>query len=241
MDTEPERKEPNVPNQGTELDPLREQIRNELEKRAVWILNKILPNLNVDGWRGKIWMAGGCMLPGEPNDVDLFQTPWNAHPEVAARMVQETKNATTYAADPWPIQICRYTEESLRKLIEAFDFSFNQVGAAVSIEFGCIGPVRVEFTDTFVFSMASGRVDFMGSEYPLSSLLRVQKYFKSGRMSRRDSIKCTAQILAAVVRRGFSDREDFKDQLDAVDLGLVESDVEDALPGLEDLYQLLLK
>ncbi len=60
---------------------------------------------------------------------------------------------------------------------------------------------------------------FVGSEYPLSSLIRLVKYAKRGLYpARRDYLADMLRILTAVVERGYSDYEDFKDQLDAIDL-----------------------
>ena len=72
----------------------------------------------------------------------------------------------------------------------------------------------------------------MGSKYPLSSMLRAGKYYKRGLMTRNQYMHCVVRALAATIKRGFIDIPDFKDQLDAIDLQLVE---EDAL----ELYELL--
>lgn len=61
---------------------------------------------------------------------------------------------------------------------------------------------------------------FVGSEYPLSSLIRLVKYAKRGLYpKRRDYTADILRILTAIIERGYSGYEDFKDQLDAIDLG----------------------
>ena len=48
-------------------------------------------------------------------------------------------------------------------------------------------------------------------------------------------------ILANIIQRGFKDYDDFKDQLDAVDLGLLEEDYKDAKEDFLKLFEMLNK
>lgn len=228
---------------------MNELIGRHLTDRAEWIMNKIepflslhsCPELNLKDYRGKFFVAGGCMMPAEPNDVDLFVCEGHEPPACKAEVISRTANATTYATEPWPLQVCRYSAKTLPELLESFDFSFNQVGAEFEATPYLLQCTAVHCTDAYVATIATGRAQFMGTKYPLSSLIRVQKYFKSGRMPRPDAIGCMLQILVEVIGRGFSDYGDFKDQLDAVDLELVEEDMRDSHASLQELFKLLRK
>ena len=79
----------------------------------------------------------------------------------------------------------------------------------------------------------------MGSQYPLASLIRLNKYVKQGAFGGKAYIPSALNILMVVIERGFKSYDDYKDQLDAVDLGLVERDV--AGVNFMRLFNLLVK
>jgi hypothetical protein len=66
--------------------------------------------------------------------------------------------------------------------------------------------------------------------------MRLTKYAKRDHFPGRAYIPSIINILMDIIRRGFTSYDDFKDQLDAVDLGLVEKDLRGCdLRGLFDL------
>ena len=90
-------------------------------------------------------------------------------------------------------------------------------------------------------AMVTEKSYFTSSDYPLSSLIRLQKYVERGKFAGKSWIWDAIKILTAIIRRGFEDYEDFKDQLDAVDLGLLPEDFQGADNGgvLADFFELL--
>jgi len=168
-------------------------------------------------------LAGGCFGP-VVNDLDLFPVDFDklaieARDDVTK--VVETKNAETWKVFGKTVQLCSYRHQSLRSLVESFDFAHIQIGASVSITDGV-----VEVDDTYCSNLCQtarvmGDSFYTGSEYPLSSMVRLAKYFKRECISRGSMIESVIAIMADVAERGFEDYEDFKDQMDAVDLGLL--------------------
>jgi hypothetical protein len=111
---------------------------------------------------------------------------------------------------------------TLKELVNSFDFAHVQVG----VRFGGNGePPHVDgvyFSDDFVSSNVERGTYYTGSEYPTSSLVRMGKYSSRGKFSKKEYLMSTLKILSDIVNRGFRDYDDFKDQMDAIDLGLSE-------------------
>lgn len=184
-------------------------------------------------------IAGGCLNAPNVNDVDLFPLGSAEIPAPVLKVLASSKNAATYDASPWPIQVCTYRRETVGELIESFDFAHVQAGAELMLGGEETRVVSVAFTQAFVESNAARTSWFTGSAYPLSSLIRAGKYYPE-RMPRAAYIRAVVNALAAVVGRGFKDWEDFKDQIDAVDLGLLNDEQEEVgAANLQTLFDLL--
>lgn len=126
------------------------------------------------------------------------------------------------------IQFCKYYKTTLHELVESFDFSHCQVGVeyrTVEENGSFKTPVIqcTDWTDSWVKYRITGRSTYTGSEYPLSSLIRLNKYVKRDIIIKGKSYTVEAlKILADIISRGYIDYPDFKNQLDAVDLMLLE-------------------
>ena len=66
---------------------------------------------------------------------------------------------------------------TVKELIESFDFSNCQAAAVFDIN-GAIS--RTVYTDKFITFVYDGLVEYTGSEYPLSSLMRCAKFISRG-------------------------------------------------------------
>lgn len=81
----------------------------------------------------------------------------------------------------------------------------------------------VEFTDDWIQSHMLETTWYTGSDYPLSSLLRTTKYFQRGCYAKKHEYKKDILIiLNDIISRGYKDYQDYKDQLAAIDLLLLE-------------------
>jgi hypothetical protein len=198
----------------------------------------------------KYWIAGGC-LTGTVNDIDIFPagTSLEDSPFSKLPLLSQTKNAGTFKHNP-TIQFCKYRKPSLIELVNSFDFAHIQVGAVVRITKAYADAEHpawwtvdsVYYTDDFVEANAGRTTWFTGSEYPLSSLIRLGKYYKREIMPKTAYMCAVIDCMAAITKRGFKDYADFKDQLDAVDLGLLPEEMRDlGTGGIMDLYRALTK
>lgn len=61
----------------------------------------------------------------------------------------------------------------------------------------------------------------LNDSYPMSSLIRAFKYKERGNFGDGSYIACVFAILNQFLRRGFDSYDDFKDQLAAVDLAML--------------------
>lgn len=191
------------------------------------------------------YLAGGSLCGDEVHDFDLYpvyEDPFDAKKIEAeimetygkdAVVVYKSPNALTVRllAKNQIVQFCSYRKRSLDELVDSFDFSHIQVGIAFRGN-GC-APFHeyVYYTDAFVLANVTRKTAYTGSEYPLSSLVRLFKYHKRGKLNKTETTQVVMKIVKDIVDRGYEDYKDYKNQLDAVDLGY--PDMEDAW----DLYK----
>lgn len=189
------------------------------------------------------FVAGNSCNASAPHDFDLY--PWRNDKfdfkgiksrieSVGGYVIIETRNALTVNIGGKIIQFCNYWKPDLISLIESFDFAHIQIGVAVSIEwdigeYGCSKIRYVEYTDNWQRAHMLETTWYTGSDYPLSSLLRTVKYFKRGAYANKfEYKKDIINILNNIISRGYKDYQDYKDQLAAIDLLLLESEEMDA-------------
>lgn len=184
--------------------------------------------------KGHFHIAGSAIASDTIRDIDVYPVSGKPFAAPLEGRIVETKNAVTIKNDP-PIQFCNLQKPSLESLLSAFDFSHVQAG--VTIEDGNV--TEVKWTEAFLFAKASGSSSFTGSEYPLSSAIRLLKYSRRGEITERSSLTAILSIICAITERGFKSYDDFKDQLDAVDLGLVPEQYNEASQYVRRLYNAL--
>jgi len=183
------------------------------------------------------YIAGNSLNRGNPNDIDLFPSdgnPFSVSNEIwtedgqtkSIKILSKTKNAITtnihVDGNSYIVQFCNYIHPSLEDLVNSFDFSHVQVGAHVNGLHDT--DYKIYFTDDYVKSKLIESTEYTKSEYPLSSLLRTFKYHKRNDFSGKSYFMSVFKILNDIIDRGFRDYHDFKDQLDAIDLGLLPED-----------------
>jgi hypothetical protein len=197
------------------------------------------------------YVAGGC-LTKDVRDIDIFPIQQVEQPLNYLNkhyFVSRTRNAVTFNIDGQVIQICNYIHDSLRNLVDSFDFSHIQVGCKVAKTRNNLQGFRTQwivqevyFTEDFLIAKALEDSKYTSSGYPLSSLVRILKYYKRDHISRGSAVWSIINILVDIIKRGFKDYEDFKDQLDAVDLGMLPDEIDKIETSkLAELFELLRK
>ena len=180
-------------------------------------------------------LAGGALCGDAVHDFDLYPAP-DAPYDIAqlvrklsddkslhASPVCTTKNALTVLLDGGQtVQFCTYCKPSTAQLVQSFDFSHVQVGARFAGHGAMPTADDVFYTDAFVLANVTRSTEYTGSEYPLGSIVRTLKYYKRGKLTRATAARGIIKMLADVLNRGYSSYADFKDQLDAIDLGVPE-------------------
>lgn len=178
-------------------------------------------------------LAGGALCGDAVHDFDLYPDPDTPYdiaqlarkiaesPNLHASVACQTKNAlTVLLAGGQTVQFCTYCKPSLAQLVQSFDFSHVQVGVRFAGHGAMPTADDVFYTDGFVQANVIRRTEYTGSEYPLGSIVRTLKYYKRGKLPRAMAARAILKMLADVLNRGYSDYADFKDQLDAIDLGI---------------------
>lgn len=214
---------------------LDEIIAHRIQNRIPW---KELQNvLSVD----EVYVAGNCLNRSNPNDIDLFpvgKDDFNHHS--SNHILSSTPNAVTIKEDGVIIQLCSYYWPSLIELVDSFDFAHIQIGANINIR--NLSITDIYYSDNWVEAHQMQSTWFTHSAYPLSSLIRINKYIQRGEFAGKSYIPSILNILTSIVSRGFEDYTDFKNQLDAVDLGLLPEDFDSIdKASLLTLFDLLKK
>jgi hypothetical protein len=229
------------------------EIENHIKQRAVGLLRK----LPLRQFPGSFYLAGNSLNPDKPRDLDLFPIGKSDFFEGIGKTIEEeyfdfkkigkvvstTQNAITLDVKGRIIQFCRYHKPDLEALINSFDFAHIQVGVKVELaksEFQDRWSVFIKevfFTDAYLAARVMGKTWFQGSEYPLSSLMRLLKYHKREHLSSYEAIREMISIVSAIIKRGFHNYPDFLDQMNAVDIALPPEYLE-GVP-LTELFDLL--
>lgn len=205
----------------------------EIKKSYIRKLEKILYPV-IDILPFNFYLAGGAFSKSV-HDLDLFPTPktkmdsWGETFEDVF-FISQTKNAKTVRYKGKIIQFCNYKHKDLPTLVDSFDFAHIQIGFEISIDIvhkrKVINFDAFYFHEAYLIAKGINQTYYTGSEYPLSSLLRLLKYHKRGELSKSRSIIEAIKIVGDIADRGFKGYDDFKDQLDAVDLGLVPEELD---------------
>lgn len=216
-------------------------VEEKIKNRA----RSFLKHIHIEGLK-ECYIAGNCLNDGLINDIDIFPVNENDFDNISYKtlnIITTTKNAITIDNRPYPaIQLCRYHHKSLTRLIESFDFAHVQIGIHCIFEDTKLKEIdKVIYTDNYIVSKMTNNTWFTGSEYPLSSLLRLTKYVNQGAYDGRGYIVDVINILTDIILRGWKDFPDFKDQLDAVDIGLLPDDIQELSKDdtLTTLFELL--
>lgn len=233
---------------------LLKMIKDDISER---ILSRIDPSYLEEVCKDEkfVVIAGNSLNKAKPHDIDVYrfldesaeekpvetvlQVGYSGSQPVRAvakldwcigqggphRIVYESANARTVKHNDTTYQYCAY-QKPFHKLIESFDFAHVQVGAVLDLKSHKI--TEVYFTDKYVRWLLTGKSCFTGSEFPLSSLLRAEKYKRYEVLNSHEFRTCVLTALGDVIERGFEDYDDFKKQLEAVDLLLLEDDESNA-------------
>lgn len=182
-------------------------------------------------------LAGGALSGDAVHDFDVYpdqESPYTfaeilhnlgIQTVKEASLIAHTKNAlTVMLREGQVVQFCSYQKAGLKELVDSFDFSHVQAGVRFS---GANEPPRIDgvyYTDAFVAANVTRQTEYTGSEYPTSSMVRTLKYYKRGKITKGVAGRMLLMMMADVLKRGFDDYADFKDQMDAIDLGLPDCD-----------------
>ncbi len=177
-------------------------------------LLKLIPD-NIKKVLGdKIYIAGGAMISSEPNDIDIYISSAIDYPSLKqelllanATIISDTNNALTIKLNHHTIQFCYSWKEELKELIESFDFAHIKLGACCYLKQTAI---ELYFSKDYETATLIGSSFYTGSEYPLSSFIRILKYIKRGFFSGKSYIPELIKILSDIIQRGYTDHEDLK-------------------------------
>lgn len=149
------------------------------------------------------------------------------------KILHTSQNAITAEFKGVKYQFCKYQKETLEELVNSFDYAHIQIGCVVDFEEdGEENQPRVDevyYTDAYLEALLTHRTWYVGSDYPLGSLFRAEKYKRYGEMHGSEYKKSVVKALTDLIRRGYRDYQDFKDSIGAIDLLLFDRSTSDCL------------
>lgn len=215
----------------TEVDV---DVSIRLRERMVKRLDKLFfPIAMLLGPDTDYWVAGNSCNAGTPNDFDLYCKEGFDFAKIVrslkpyGHVLCTTRNALTVSINGKVVQFCNYKKGSLLELIRSFDFAHIQVGVQVHNAWDDCSYISSTVTEaawTLDYSKSKmlQTTWYTGSEYPLSSLMRCVKYAQRGDFLGKSYKVALLTILSDIISQGYDNYEDFKDQMAAVDLLLLE-------------------
>lgn len=183
---------------------------------------------------GSLYLAGNALNAEIPNDLDFYFSDHSQFLKAVDllhedkqhyKLVYRTKNAYTYIYENITLQLCSYHQPDLASLCRSFDFSHVQIGVCWSFDVAMI--TKTYASSEYIKWRLTSQIEYTGTNYPLSSLIRAEKYYTRGLMNKSTYKKLILSTLTDIIDRGFVDYDDFKDQLNAIDL-LIESEGKEA-------------
>jgi hypothetical protein len=217
-------------------------MKGEIKKR---VIDRLLPYRRCFVSIGLLgfYLAGNSLNNAPLNDLDVYPTD-GSFAEVLLNIQDDIKESTTpnattlrFSEELVPVQLCSFYFGGLAPLIEQFDFAHVQVGAHIRVTEHSLDVIDIEWTADWWAATKSYTTWYCGSEYPISALIRCIKYHGRGVYGDSSHLSDVLTILADIVDRGVCDRDDFKNQMDAFDLGLGDREWD----VLDRLYEGLLK
>lgn len=184
---------------------------------------------------GGFFIAGGALQKETPNDFDLFSCEPDGKgfdfDAIRRRcvdygygyVVADTGNALTVMVNGQKVQFCKYRKDFITDLLKSFDFAHTQVACEIGKFRNATGegyhydPCEVYCTNDYILSKIADCTFYTGSEYPLSSLMRVGKFYKQGKYNSNSKYKIdVVKIMLDVVSRGIANKADLIDQMASV-------------------------
>ena len=227
----------------------KEIIERRLENRLKGITYHISSMLG-EYEEHSIYIAGNSLNRQKPNDFDIYPTHKNQFDSLCLEnynVLMKSKNAITVRIpeNGKIIQFCKYFKKDLKALVNSFDFAHIKLGAKIQIEKEDFNDFYIKdlyLSKDYICSKVSEGSFYTGSEYPLSCLMRIFKYQKRGDFAGKSYMAETIKILSDIISRGFDNYDDFKNQIDAVDLMWMPENLEDSdFEELKNLFDLLNK
>lgn len=212
-----------------------QEVNNTLMHRATRLDTAALIPLLGDR---SFYLAGGALMKEKPNDYDLYPAGIQFDIEEIKRAVAnrsrmkvlcETGNALTVLIDDQTVQFCSFFKNSLEELCDAFDFAHCQAGALFVPGEGDDGQIshylvdRVYASVNWIRAKLQESTFYTGSEFPLGALLRVFKYANRGLFTGKSYYDSVFTCLEELMDRGFRNRDDFRKQLESIDLGITDN------------------
>ena len=197
-------------------------------------------------------IAGNSLNRETPHDIDIYQdaieSPYenklfknvaqsiDKQPDALngndTKLVCRTDNAVTIRHSGVTYQFCKYSKV-FEALIRSFDYAHVRVGVKFNID-RLTRPV-VYYTSDYITYLLTGHSKYIGTDYPMSSLLRAEKYRRYEILNNHEYRLSVLRALGDMLIRGFDDYEDFKDQLNAIDLRDLEGEETLAATSLYDI------
>jgi len=211
-----------IPDEAEQKSIVKRTVKRRAMKRVAHIA-KYLIEMGVE----RFFIGGSSLRPEPPNDYDLYpinKGDFRKFTRAVPGFYNETINAKTFKFDSGriKIQLCNFHRGKLKDLIEGYDYAHVKLGAMFQriIDRNTYACRKIYISNDYWKSQILGRSFYCptAESYPLNSLIRMLKYLDRGFIKHPYDV--IFHILSEWLKRGYKDRVDFIDQLNAIDVSL---------------------
>jgi hypothetical protein len=149
-------------------------------------------------------VAGGALMKGPINDIDIWPSPWCVEPyQTYIKNKLRGRNFCEEIVGGLKVQLCQAPVCNVEDLVSGFDFAHCKVGASISVDPDGHATALAFVHPDFIASMAvQGTFYSPGHRWPLHSLARLGKVCNKLGLSVVESKDLGNQIMSDLLRGG---------------------------------------
>jgi hypothetical protein len=188
----------------TGMEWVKSYVESQIVKRSLEVTAPIVPFMKSVVKVNRFTVAGGCLIKGPLNDIDIWPSQWDTAPYYEyTKGKLYGKNYCEEVYSGLKIQLCQAPVCNVEELVSGFDFAHCKVGASIFIDQDGKTTALAFVHPDFIASMAvQGTFYNPGHRWPLHSLARLGKVCNKLGLNAVESKDLGNQIVSDLLRGG---------------------------------------
>jgi hypothetical protein len=188
----------------TGMEWVRSYVEDQIVKRSLEVTAPIISFMQETVKVRRFTVAGGALMKGPINDIDIWPSPWCVEPyQTYIKNKLRGRNFCEEIVGGLKVQLCQAPVCNVEDLVSGFDFAHCKVGASISVDPDGHATALAFVHPDFIASMAvQGTFYSPGHRWPLHSLARLGKVCNKLGLSVVESKDLGNQIMSDLLRGG---------------------------------------